>query len=196
MAPTRTILEQLHAALDERRLVLIERSLPFADRVDVYILAIGGKWILTVKVVDGGYFDGYFAVRLRDISRVSRHKDFAVRLAPKVNPWPPQLPAKPIDLESTSGLIGTVAADGSIFGIEKDRQRRAMWIGIIDEVHDGVLWLWELDTKARWSKRPRGYKLAKITSVAWGGRYIGALELSSGERPGPAPRLGETDSPG
>lgn len=196
MTPTREVRERLQAALDERHLVRIERSPRFANHNDVYVLAVGSKWVLTIQVVDGGYFDDYRVVRLRDITKVSPHKGFAVEFATTVNVWPPQLPAHAIDLESTNGMLGTVGANGVIFGIEKERRRSAMWIGILDEVHDGTLWLRELDTKARWRKRPRGYRLARITSVSWGGRYMGALEASAGERPASAPRLGEMNAPG
>ena len=192
MTATRSALERLQLALDERRLVRIARSLPFADDDDVYILAIGAKWFLTVKVVDGGYFDGFHAMRMRDVKKVSRKKFFDEQLSTQLNVWPPELPAQPIDLDSTSSLLATVGANDVIFGVEKERQRRAMWIGVLHGVHEGTLWLRELDVKARWGTRPVSYKLSKITSVSWGGRYMGALELSAGERPAYPPRLEES----
>ena len=193
MPSTRDVRARLQRALDERQLVRIERSLPFSDRDVGYVVAIGAKWFLTVSVVDGGHFNGYAAMRLRDLKKVVRDRSFAVNAWRLLNDAPPTAPAAPIELGSTTGLLVSAGANLAVFGIEKQRQRRAMWIGTLDEVHDGMLWMRELDTKARWSKRPRGYRLAKITSVSWGDRYMDALAMSASEPPASAPRLAFPD---
>jgi len=192
MPSTRDVRARLQRALDKQQLVRIERSLPFAYRDDVYVLAIGEKWFLTIRVVDGGYFDGYEAMRLRDLKRVWRQRHFDEQTSTQLNPWPPSQPERKIELDSTRGLVLSVGASDVVFGIEKERQRSAMWIGTLDEVAGGMVWLNELDMKARWSKDPRGYKVAKITAVTWGGRYMAALERSAGAKPAPSPRLGES----
>lgn len=172
------ILEKLERALNSHLLVCVERKLPFADSEDGFVVAIGSKWMLLQRVADGGNPDGYVAMRVKDVRRVRRDRSFAPTVARALPSWPPVAP-KGIRLDDTSALLGSVATCSPLFGIEKQRERRAVWIGQLDRIADKKLWLLELNTKAKWLKKPEAHRFNEITSVAFGDRYLSSLALAA-----------------
>ncbi len=180
-----TIREKLEQALAEQRLVRIERTLEFADREDGFVVAIGATWLLLNRVVDGGHPDGFLAMRVRDVRAVRKDRSFARKVARALPSWPPVAPSTVL-LDNTRELLGSIGSDHRLFGVEKQRERRAMWIGQLESLGEKRAWLHELDTKARWRKKPVGYKLSAITSVMFGDRYLASLALAAGE-----PRIAE-----
>jgi len=176
MASTR---DKLEKALAAQRLVRISRDLMYADIETCIVIAMGAKWVLVRSVVDGGYLDGFSALRIRDITAVKRDKSFAARSLHLLEGWSALLPESPIALDSLPALIETVGAEGRMFGLEKERQRRALWIGTLDEVDTKWLWLNEVTFRGRWKKKPLGYRLRAITRISFGGRYMSALQLAA-----------------
>lgn len=177
--------EKIEQALAEQRLVRIDRRLEFADREDGFVVAVGAKWLLLHREVDGGHPDGYLAMRLRDIRAVRNDKSFASTAARALPSWPPLAPSG-IDLDSTAQLLASIGADDRLFGVEKERERSALWIGRLERLDDNKLWLHEVNPKAKWGKKPVGYKFGDITAVVFGDRYLRTLELAAGE-----PRVAE-----
>ena len=180
-----TTREKLEQARVTQRLVRIDRKLEFADREDGFVVAVGAKWLLLNCVVDGGHPDGFLAMRVRDVRAVRKDRSFARKVARALPSWPPVAPSNVL-LDSTSELLGSIGSDHRLFGVEKQRERRAMWIGRLESLDEKKAWLLELDTKARWRKKTTGYKLGAITSVMFGDRYLASLELAAGE-----PRVAE-----
>lgn len=181
-----TIREKLEKALAAQTLVRIDRKLKSADRYDGFVVAIGTKWVLLQREVDGGHSDGYLAVRLRDVMRVSRDRSFSARVAKTLPSWPPVSPSG-IALDRTKELLASAGAGRLLIGIEREALRNgAMWIGQFVNVGDKRLWMNELDTKARWRKKQRGYRLKDITTVQFDGRYLASLELAADK-----PRIAE-----
>jgi hypothetical protein len=176
---------KLERALADRRLVRIDRRLRFADREDGFVVAVGAKWLLLQREVDGGHPDGYLAMRLRDVRAVRKDRSFASKAARALPTWPP-LPPAAIELDSTAELLASVGADERLFGVEKERERSALWIGRLDRIDEKKLWLRQLDPKAKWHTKPVGYKFGDITAVTFGDRYTRTLELAAGE-----PRVAE-----
>jgi hypothetical protein len=172
--------EKLQRALSEQRLVRIDRTPQFAETEVGFVVAIGARWLLIARVVDGGHLDGYLAMRLRDITRVYRDRSFASRVARSLPSWPPTAPAD-VMLDSTESLITSVGAGQRLFGIEKQHERRAMWIGQLEDLDAKHVWLHELDLQAEWSRQPIGYRRRAVTSVTFGDRYLGALALVAGQ---------------
>lgn len=173
-----TVRERLERALAERQLVRIDRRLDFADREDGFVVALGTKWLLLNRVVDGGHPDGFLAMRRRDVRSVTRDRSFATTVAQTLPSWPPTAPVG-IDLDSTAGLLASLEGVDGLIGVEKQRERRALWIGRLAGVDGKRLTLRELDTRARWRKKPTVYKLGELTSVQFGDRYIASLELAA-----------------
>lgn len=178
MASHRKIRRALDAAMAAQQLVSIERSLKFADRIDGFVVAIGAEWVLIQRTIDAGHFDAHRAIRTRDVSKVRDDSSFEGRMSRLLPEWPPKPPADGIDLDSTSGVLRTIG-NGGLVAIEKEREREAMWIGLIESVTKKWLWLLEIDPKAQWEPAPLGYKLKAITSISVGGRYLAGLQTIS-----------------
>lgn len=98
--------------------------------------------------------------------------------------WPPTAPAD-LDLDTTAGLIKGMSPISPLLGIEQERRFHSQmaWIGVVDEVTSGWLWLHEVRPDARWTKRPLGYKLRRITKVFISSRYLTALVSIAGTGP-------------
>ncbi|MFJ8894232.1 hypothetical protein ACIRCZ_06580 [Leifsonia sp. NPDC102414] len=93
--------------------------------------------------------------------------------------------------DSTAEVLRAFSARSSLIGIEKERERSAMWIGEVDGIASKRVWLTEVRRDATWHAQPLGYRLRAITAVSIGTRYLRALA----EVAGPAPqRSGNADS--
>ena len=181
-----SIREKLERALGTQTLVRIDRKPKTADHYDGFVVGVGTKWLLLRREVDGGHPDGFIAVRLRDVKRVRRDRSFSTRVAESLASWPPVLPPGVV-LDSTAGLLSSAGATRLLIGIEREALLDgAMWVGQFVAVDDKRLWMNELDTKARWRKKQRGYRLKDITTVQFDGRYLASLELAADK-----PRIAE-----
>jgi hypothetical protein len=135
---------------------------------------MGSKWMLLHQIDDAGAFDGYVALRVRDVATIKPDRTFAVRAAQQSLRWPPTLP---IDLDTTRGLLTSFgrASDSGLIGIEKERERYAQWIGTFDEIIGKYVYLLEVHPNGKWHRQPLGYRIRSITSVGMGGLYRDAL---------------------
>jgi hypothetical protein len=170
---------RLVSAIDSQELVRVERKPKYADRLDGFIIAVGAKWALISKTMDGGFFDGYSLFRLSDVAKVSRDKSFEGKFARTQPEWPPTIDFK-IDLDGTRETLRDVAEQFPLIGIEKDHERSATWIGEVEELDDKWLWLMEVRPDASWHKRPLGYKLKSITTISVGTHYLQGLSKIAG----------------
>lgn len=155
--------------------------MPTASRAS--FVGLGEKWGLIARTLDGGYFDGYSAFRLKDVGRVHRDTTFQSRFARTQPEWPPTPP--PVDLDSTVGVLRSLATFAPLVGIEKANERDALWIGVPVKVGPKWTWLHEVRPDATWQHKPLGYKTRQITNVQVGDHYMTALAAMAGERPSP-----------
>lgn len=176
--------DRLRRAVQSKALVRIKRSPRNADRVDGIVVAVGSKWALIAQTGDGGFFEGLVAIRVKDVVKVKKDSSFEGRFAQTQPEWPPTAPAD-LDLDTTAGLIKGMSPISSLFGIEQERRFHSQmaWIGVVDEVTSGWLWLHEVRPDATWRKRPLGYKLRRITKVFISSRYLTALAAIAGTGP-------------
>jgi hypothetical protein len=154
----------------------VDRSPKHSNKIDGFVVAIGTRWVLIAQTMNGGFPDGHVAVRLRDISAVRTDTSFESRLARTLPEWPPSPPSSSIDLDSTAGVVHGLGADNVLIGVEKEKTLYAQWIGVVDEISSGKLWLWEVRPDATWHDEPLGYKLKEITSAWVGNRYLTGLQ--------------------
>ncbi|RHA40985.1 hypothetical protein [Cellulomonas rhizosphaerae] len=180
-SPT-TVRRKLEASFGTQSLVRIERRPKRADRVDGFVVGLGRKWVLVAATMDGGYFDGFVAIRIRDIARVRRDRSFEGRVSRTQPEWPPTAPGA-VELDSTKGMLRTLAATSPLIGIQKERERSALWIGQLVEIDRGWLALHEVRPDATWQKRPRWYKLRAITHAQVGSHYLTGLTAVAGAAP-------------
>jgi hypothetical protein len=173
---------RLATAAAATTLVRLERSPRYADRVDGFVVAVGRKWALLAATTDGGYFDGFVAVRVRDVRRVRRDRTFERAFAMTRPEWPPVAPG-PVDLDSTTGLLRTLAATAPLIGIEKEHEREAIWIGTLVDVRRGGVGLREVRPDASWHRRPLWYERRAVTKVSVRTHYLTGLAVIAGEPP-------------
>ena len=184
MAISRVLRSKLNRAAEEQTLIQVRRKPKFATGyLEGYVLHVGLGWAVLAKVADGGWFDGHVAIRLKDVTSVKRGKGISASFAKTRPEWPPTSPFEGETLDDLAQVLNAFGADAAMFGIEKEAERSATWIGILDEVWPKWLWLQEVDFTGRWETKPLGYKLKAITVVSSGNRYVHALREIAGPPP-------------
>lgn len=181
------IRKRLSAALAEQVMVRIDLRPKHADRLDGFVVGIGDKWALIAATMDGGYFDGYQAFRLKDVERVRRDTSFEGRFARTQPEWPPSSP--PVDLDSTGGLVASLAACSPLIGIEKAEERAAIWIGTLYKAGRKWTWLHEVAPDGSWSDTPLGYRTRRITNIRVSTHYLTALAKIADKQPTLSPPI-------
>jgi len=179
----RKIIRKLAKAHESSALVRVERAHRYSDRLDGFVVGVGKKWAVLARTMDGGYFGGYVAFRLSDVTEVSRERGFEPRFSRRQPEWPGVL-RQEFDLGSTRRMLRSFAAISPLIAIEKERERPAMWIGEIEEIDAEWLWLVEVRRKATWYKHSRGYRVRAITAVSICTHYLTALAAVAGRAPG------------
>ncbi len=178
--------QRLHARLQEATattsVVHVERRPKHADRLDGIVLRVGKKWALMARTVDGGYLDGLVAFRVKDVKRISDDQSVASAFVKTLPDWPPAYSA-PLDLDSTVGVLDGLGRGGRLIGIQKEKERDALWIGILEGILGRFVYLHEVRHDAAWNSEPLGYRLRSITTVEIGRRYFSALTAIAGETP-------------
>lgn len=172
---------RLAAALAEQAMVRIDLRPKHSDRLDGFVVGIGEQWCLLAATMDGGYFDGYRAFRLKDVDRVRRDTSFEGRFARTRPEWPPSSP--PVDLDSTAAVVASLAACSPLVGIEMAKDRRAIWIGTVYEASRKWIWLHEVAPDGSWVDTPLGYRTRRITNVQIGTHYLTALAEVADQQP-------------
>ncbi|PKQ31835.1 MAG: hypothetical protein CVT62_05435 [Actinobacteria bacterium HGW-Actinobacteria-2] len=115
--------KRLTAAMSTQTKITVDLKPKHANRQEGFVVGIGEKWCLLAATMDGGYFDGYQAFRVKDVARIRRDKSFQPTFSRTQPEWPPSPP--PVDLDSTVGLVSSLAAFSPLIGIEMaaDRDR-------------------------------------------------------------------------
>lgn len=171
-AEARGALERATTSLE---LVRIKRRPRNVERIDGFVVSVGRKWALIQATSDGGYLDGFVAIRVRDVVKVRTDRSFQGRFARTQPLWPPAPPAG-VDLDRTRGLIESMARLAPLIGIEQERRAEdTQWIGVPVAYGRGRLVLHEVGPDATWHEEPFGFKLRRITRVEVGNRYKAAL---------------------
>lgn len=174
----------LRRAKKAQGLARIDRSPRNAHRIVGFVVGVGKKWAIVAATADGGHFDGYVAIRVKDITNVWKDTSFEGRFARTLPEWPPQCPGG-LDLERTGTLIKGLGALAPLIGIEQERRYKSAmtWIGALHDVNDGRVWLHEVRPDATWEDYVAGYKLTRVTKVSLGNQYQRALSVMAGDAP-------------
>lgn len=145
-----------------------------------FVAGLGRKWLLLATIDDGAGWDGWRAVRLRDVSRVAARPRRPWRRAMKLAAdWPPPTPDFPIDLDRTRGLIRSMADRYPLITLHFEQlDPDVCYIGRPQTWRRHRLELAEITPKARW-KFVRWYRFRDITRVDADGRYERMLSVVS-----------------
>ena len=177
------IRKKLHHARTQQAYVRVERALKISvGFLEGFVVGVGKEWALLAQTSDGGWPDGYIAFRLADVKSIRSNTGVSETFARLQIDWPPSNPFTGVDLNSVAGVITGLAAGQQLVGIEKERERDALWIGQLDDIWPKWVWLDEVDSTGTWLPAPLGYRLRRITTVRTGTRYMQALSQVAGNR--------------
>lgn len=158
----------------KQQLVILYRKSIDSNRLDGYVAALSDAWVL-LHLVDGSVltFNGYHAVRLKDISSFKIDQGFVGEYLRLRGMYPKGLPQ--IDLQDLPVLLRSVADNFPLFMIEREKVEPGIGlIGVIKKLTKRNLCLEKLNSKAKWIGTER-FKLKDITAVSFGDGYVEAL---------------------
>jgi hypothetical protein len=173
---------KLRAAIDKQHIVRVERKPKYADRLDGFVVLVGERWALMARTSDGGFFNGFVAFRIRDVTRIKKDRTFETEFAKTQPEWPPAYPHD-IRLRTTADVIEGMSLGTMLMGLKKENERSAIWIGKFDEIIKRWVYLLEVHPDATWYAAPLGYQLKAITSVEIGSHYLVGLTAIAGDPP-------------
>ena len=155
------------------------------------IVAAQSSTLLLINTLkDGWFFDGYAVIRVDDITeyRFFRAKDSLEKRVQKLLGYAATPPDIPLDLSSMRSVAQSLFEAGKMFSLEKEVScKNTLWMGKIQRITAGSLYLAELDCEARWSGGHR-HSIAAITRIGFDNRYIRFYEkLSAGSAAGDPP---------
>jgi hypothetical protein len=180
----RSIRRTLQISMSDQSVVRVYRRPKHATGyLEGFVVDIGTKWALLAQTRDGGWFNGWVAFRLDDVATARADGGFSDRFARTRPEWPPASPLPAGSLDNTRDVVDAFGFGSRLIGIEKERERNAIWIGLLDETWPKTVWLLEVLSNAQWLEAPLGYKLKDITSLQTDTLYMRALEESAGPAP-------------
>jgi hypothetical protein len=170
--------------MDKKAYVDIRRKIKDADVIHGYVVQLSDDWILIADTRDGGYLDGFTALRTKDITKVKKVDGFEPELLKKLKQWPPAAPEQPISLSSAEAIIRAAGESREALTIHQEKDKPdACFIGAPVDWGRKSVWLLELDRHARWDTEMTKYRLKDITRIGFGGGYEDALLTVSGAKP-------------
>lgn len=181
---TSSVTERLHRALTERLVVRIRRWIPYSDRVDGFVVAVGDTWMVIASLNDLRV-DGWEVLRIGDVQGVVVEPDegcVEIRALKARSTWPPVDPE--LDLADTRSLLDSIAARTRVAAVHLELDRPDIcWEGTILGVDAGAVKFLEMDTDAEWKRKPRLIDPDDITRLDFGGHYGSTLDLLAGAIP-------------
>jgi hypothetical protein len=174
----------LRRALEDKSHVVIERGIKKADQILGYVLAMDQSWMLMAKTRDGGYLDGFTALRVADVTKVRADSSFESQFLRHMDQWPPAEPSAPIDLSGPQSIITSAAALQTLVTLYTEQKwPDECYIGAPVDWEKKRVWLLEVDGQARWERDMSAYRLKKMTRIEFGGDYEKALLAVAGPLP-------------
>jgi hypothetical protein len=183
MSKQHKIATQLRKALGEPSIFRISRRPLSKDDVDGFVIGLSDRWVLIARTQDGGHSDGLIALRVRDISKVTKDTSFETRFALT---QPPRDTDKieSIDLTNVETVIGTMGQLSPIVAIEEEKVAPgSIAIGRYEGKHRKEFGLLFLGTDATWDVESTPYRFKGVTTVTIDGLYLMALAAVAGDPP-------------
>ncbi|WP_040162002.1 hypothetical protein [Nigerium massiliense] len=172
----------LVAALTDRTLVHIRRSPRYADETEGFVLGVGARWALISRTLPGGYPNGYRAIQVADVSRVTPVGGFEQRFARSLPTWPPVMP-RGARLDDVWEVMGTLAQVSPLLCLRLEGATRRRECGRLLRLSENRVWLQRVDAHAVWSETEDSVKMSRITAVDIRDSFLTALGPLAGEAP-------------
>lgn len=174
--------KKLEAAAKDRTLVSLWRDDIDASPVNGFVLGVGAEWVLLTYVSEEIAYNGFVALRLKDITEVESphvHAAFITRALELKKLKEPDLPD--VELLGTGPLIMSAGRSFPIVTLSRElTDPDTCQIGMPVQVQAGTVSLMEIDANAVWYDDVEFYRLDEITRLDFGGGYEEALTLVGG----------------
>lgn len=165
------LLAILQEAWREGSLVKIKRD-HFDDSDNGFVIDISAGWLL-VHYFDADFFqfDGYSAVRLRDITGVEKNTSWIPRACREKGLEPTLQPD--VLIADLPGLLSSVNSHHPVLGIEREAiDPDTLHIGRVKKLRSKAVVLHEIGRQAEWHSDNTAYRLKDITRVTFGSTYM------------------------
>lgn len=176
---------QLEKAADDRALVRLSRSIRRSDKLEGFVVRLGVHWVLVAVLDPSIFLDGFAAVRLSQISKVTRRggpDSFVGRALALRDQWPPA--TLEVNLDRTADLLRTAGESFPLVTVHLEADDpEVCFVGRCVGFTSRSVELLEISPEAEWDARPTKYALAALSRVEMGGRYEAALAAVGGEPP-------------
>ena len=176
---------QLERAAQDQHLVRVSRAIKGSDDMDGSVIALSDAWVLLAVLAPRIDLDGYAALRIHDIAKVTRRggeDSFVVRALQARGEWPPQI--VDINLEGLPAIIASAAEIAALVTLHLEAtDPDVCYIGRPVKLTNKQVHLLDITPSARWRDQPRKWPLTDVTRVEIGGRYEQALALVGGPPP-------------
>ena len=161
----RSLLEQ---SAKESLPLRIRRGVQKNEVVHGTVLEIGTDWILLASLRDGGYLDGYTALRVEDLRLVEAEETFLPVLK-KDSQWPPKKPST-LDIANPRTIMETAAAKETLVAVFQEAKRPdTCLIGAPMDWGKKSVWLLTVDPAAQWEDFLIKLPFKDITRISFGG---------------------------
>lgn len=167
----RKVLERM---MEREHFVTLDRKPLDPFDVEGFVVGVSDRLVL-VHVVHGNSleFNGYTAVRVKDLQSVTTTRTFIPRALKLLDRRP--IPPTGIDLTNWSTLLATAAAHFPLVWLEMDWQRPGRgYVGRFEKLTRRAVHLRDAEPKGRWGKTEK-YPRRRITQVTLGDGYVNAL---------------------
>ncbi|MDX1933288.1 MAG: hypothetical protein SFU56_11830 [Capsulimonadales bacterium] len=144
------------------------------DSLNGFVVGLSQSWVLLNALnVDTLTFNGFEAVRLADITRMTEPKSFI----PRALRWRRERPQPMPDLllEDILGLLSSANTAFALLTLHQEKiESETYHIGRVERLGRRKVTLAEIDSRANW-KRTGKYRYEDITRVTLGDGYAAAL---------------------
>jgi hypothetical protein len=183
MSTQSKIARQLQTALGETSIYRVSRRSLSKVQIDGFVVGLSDRWLLIARTLDGGYSDGLIALRVRDVSKVTKDTSFETRFA-LTQSWRSTEEIESIDLTNVETVIGTMGNLSRIIAIEEEKVAPgSIAIGRYEGKHRKEFGLLFLGTDATWDVESTAYRFKGVTTVTIDGLYLMALAAVAGDPP-------------
>jgi hypothetical protein len=173
---------ELRAAQESTAMVRVYRGFRHDYPLDGFVVGVGRKWAALALTMDGGYFDGHVAFRLRDVKRVIRDRSFQPEFSRLQPEWSAMLGTR-FELNTTLGALRSFSAHSPLVSIAKERDNSAIWIGEFLGRNGKWIGLHEVLVDGTWRKHPSAHKRSSVDTISIGSHYLTALSVVAGRAP-------------
>lgn len=164
-------------------MIRVKRRISGSDPLDGFLVSVGRKWAVLARTMDGGYFDGYVAFRIRDVKKVTPDRSFQSTFSRSQPEWS-TIVQPDFESDTTRQILRSMSARSPLIAIEKENERsRAMWIGEFRGGGGKWLGLHEVLTDAKWKKYVTAHKHREVTAISIESHYLTALAVVAGRAP-------------